>query len=250
MLNGKKIVVIGGLGLIGRTFVRDLQEKGARILVGDMNKEAFKSLGFSATDVKFCKMDITSKESILNGIKSAENALGRVDAMVNCSYPRNDNYGRHFFDVDYDDFCENINSNIGGYFLASQNFAAYFIKNGILGNIVNISSIYGVVAPKFEIYENTPMTLPVEYAATKSALVHLTRYMAKYFKGKVRVNCICPGGIKDSQPQEFLNRYNSECLGKGMLDAEDLSGALTFLLSDSSKFINGQSIIVDDGFTL
>jgi len=126
----------------------------------------------------------------------------------------------------------------------------YFQKQGY-GNIINISSIYGVISPKFEIYNNTGMTTPVEYAAIKSGMLHLTKYMAKYFKGKnIRVNAISPGGILDGQPEEFLKKYNKQCLTKGMLDKNDLNGALVFLLSDMSKFVNGQNLIVDDGFVL
>jgi NAD(P)-dependent dehydrogenase (short-subunit alcohol dehydrogenase family) len=155
-----------------------------------------------------------------------------------------------FFDVTFEDFNENINLNLGGYFLTSQQFALYFKKQGY-GNIINISSIYGVVPPKFEIYEETDMTVPVEYAAIKSALIHLTKYMAKYLKGtNIRVNCLSPGGIFDNQNEKFLSKYNDKCLNKGMLDANDLTGTLLFLISDQSKYINGQNLIVDDGFTL
>jgi NAD(P)-dependent dehydrogenase (short-subunit alcohol dehydrogenase family) len=95
------------------------------------------------------------------------------------------------------------------------------------------------------------MTTPVEYAAIKSGMLHLTKYMAKYFKGKnIRVNAISPGGILDGQPREFLSEYNQKCLTKGMLDGCDLSGTLVFLLSDMSMYINGQNIVVDDGFSL
>jgi NAD(P)-dependent dehydrogenase (short-subunit alcohol dehydrogenase family) len=126
----------------------------------------------------------------------------------------------------------------------------YFQKQGY-GNIINISSIYGAMAPKFEIYDNTEMTMPVEYAAIKSGMLHLTKYMAKYFKGKnIRVNAISPGGILNNQPSEFLSKYNQNCSTKGMLDAKDLNGTLIFLLSDMSNYINGQNIVVDDGFTL
>jgi NAD(P)-dependent dehydrogenase (short-subunit alcohol dehydrogenase family) len=126
----------------------------------------------------------------------------------------------------------------------------YFQKQGY-GNIINISSIYGVIAPKFEIYDNTEMTTPVEYAAIKSGMLHLTKYMAKYFKGKnIRVNAISPGGILDGQPREFLSEYKRQCSTKGMLDPKDLNGVLIFLLSDMSSYINGQNIVVDDGFCL
>jgi enoyl-[acyl-carrier-protein] reductase (NADH) len=114
-----------------------------------------------------------------------------------------------------------------------------------------MSSIYGVVTPRFEIYNDTTMTTPVEYVAIKSGLIHLTKYMAKYFEGKkIRVNSISLGGLKDGQPEDFLKAYNSFCLNKGMLNSKDISGTLLYLLSDLSEYVNGQNIIVDDGFSL
>jgi short-chain dehydrogenase/reductase SDR len=183
-------------------------------------------------------------------IKYLYNKYKRIDALVNNAYPRNKHYGRHFFDVEYGDFIENLGLNLGGYFLASQQFAGYFKKQGY-GNIINICSIYGVVAPRFEIYKDTHMTTPVEYAAIKSGLIHLTKYIAKYFQGmNIRVNALSPGGIFDNQPESFLEKYKEKCLNKGMLDNSDLKGTLVYLLSDMSKYVNGQNIIVDDGFSL
>jgi NAD(P)-dependent dehydrogenase (short-subunit alcohol dehydrogenase family) len=107
------------------------------------------------------------------------------------------------------------------------------------------------IAPRFEIYENTKMTTPVEYAVIKSGVLHLTKYLAKYLKNKnIRVNAISPGGILDAQPNGFIERYNNMALSKGMLEPNDIAGALTFLLSDKSQYINGQNIIVDDGVCL
>jgi NAD(P)-dependent dehydrogenase (short-subunit alcohol dehydrogenase family) len=145
---------------------------------------------------------------------------------------------------------ENLGMNLGGCIIPSQLFSLYFQKQGH-GNIINISSIYGVIAPKFEIYDDTEMTMPVEYAAIKSGMLHLTKYMAKYFKGmNIRVNAISPGGIIDHQPKEFLENYKEKCLIKGMLNQSDLNGTLIYLLSDMSKYVNGQNIVVDDGFIL
>ena len=93
--------------------------------------------------------------------------------------------------------------------------------------------------------------MPVEYSAIKSGVLHLTRYFAQYLKGtQIRVNAISPGGIKDGQPESFLRAYASFCATKGMLDPSDLTGSLTFLLSDMSQYITGQNIVVDDGFSL
>lgn len=249
-LKDKVIVVTGGAGLLGSTLVKKISLEDGIPIIADTNIENGTRLAKSVRTAEFFNLDITSKNSAEKLIIFLQDKFGRIDALVNNAYPRNKNYGRHFFDVEYNDFCDNLNLNLGGYFLMSQCFSNYFLKQGN-GNIINIASIYGVAPPRFEIYEGTQMTTPVEYAAIKSSLIHLTKYMAKLFKGKnIRVNSVSPGGILDNQPEEFLEKYYANCLNKGMLDKEDLTGVVKFLLSDESKYINGQNIIVDDGFTL
>jgi NAD(P)-dependent dehydrogenase (short-subunit alcohol dehydrogenase family) len=256
MIKDHVVVITGGAGLIGKEFVKAVVANNGIAIIADINtqignrvkEELSHELESNAID--FVALDITSKESLNATIEYLHDKYGKIDALVNNAYPRNKNYGKHFFEVEYTDFCENLNLNLGGYFLASQQFALYFQKQGF-GNIINISSIYGVIAPKFEVYDNTPMSMPVEYAAIKSALLMLTQYMAKYFKGmNIRVNAISPGGIFDHQPEPFLESYKKQCLNKGMLDKSDLQGTLIYLLSDMSRYVNGQNIIVDDGFTL
>jgi len=256
VLKNRVVVITGGAGLIGSEFVKAVVEHNGVAIIADINEEiglkvkAELSKELQSDSIDFVQLDITSKESLQKCIGYVNDKYERIDALVNNAYPRNKNYARHFFDVEYEDFVENIGLNLGGYFTTSQQFAKYFQKQGY-GNIVNISSIYGVVAPKFEVYDGTAMTMPVEYAAIKSGLIHLTKYMAKYFKGmNIRVNTLSPGGIFDNQNEIFLEKYKEECLNKGMLDKSDLRGTLVYLLSDMSKFVNGQNIIVDDGFTL
>ncbi|MCT7626111.1 oxidoreductase [Aliarcobacter butzleri] len=256
MLKNKIVVITGGAGLIGKEFVKAVVENGGIAIIADINEDLGKkakediSNELNSKNIDFIKLDITSKNSLNESIQYLDKKYQRIDALVNNAYPRNKNYGKHFFDVEYSDFVENTGLNLGGYFTASQQFALYFQKQGY-GNIVNISSIYGVVAPRFEIYEGTKMTTPVEYAAIKSGLIHLTKYMAKYFKRmNIRVNTLSPGGIFDSQPEPFLVKYKEQCLNKGMLDKSDMKGTLVYLLSDMSKYVNGQNIVVDDGFSL
>lgn len=256
MLSKKVVVITGGAGLIGKEFVKAVIENDGIAIIADINKEIglevkeTLSKELNTINIDFVQLDITSKDSLIECINYLDTTYGKIDALVNNAYPRNKNYGKHFFDVEYNDFVENLGLNLGGYFTSSQQFAKYFKKQGS-GNIINISSIYGVVAPKFEVYDNTTMTMPVEYAAIKAGLIHLTKYMAKYFKGmNIKVNTLSPGGIYDSQPEDFLNKYKDECLNKGMLDKSDLKGSLVYLLSDMSKYVNGQNIIVDDGFSL
>jgi len=256
MLDNKVIVVTGGAGLIGTAFIKAIIEANGIAIMADINetlgqdvKERL-STELNTQNIDFIKLDITSKDSLSQCIYTLNEKYGKIDALVNNAYPRNKNYARHFYDVEYDDFVENLGLNLGGYFTTSQQFAKYF-ETQSYGNIINISSIYGVIPPKFNVYEDTTMTMPVEYAAIKSGLIHLTKYMSKYFKGKnIRVNTLSPGGILDAQPEKFLQAYKEECLSKGMLDKEDLQGTLVYLLSDMSKYVNGQNIIVDDGFSL
>jgi len=246
MLKNKVIIIIGANGLLGKEFVKSCLENHAKVVASDIVED----LGFRIEDLDYKKCDITSKNSILDLINFSKEKFGKIDAVVNTAYPRNKNYGKKFEEVKYKDFCENVNLHLGGYFLVSQQFAEFFKVQGY-GNIINIASIYGVIPPKFEIYENTDMTMPVEYNVIKHGIISMSKYIAKYYKRyNIRVNCISPGGILNNQPKEFLDKYNQYALNKGMLDKEDISGTLLFLLSDLSKYVNGQNIIVDDGWSL
>ena len=256
MLKDRVVVITGGAGLIGQEFVKAVVEQRGIVIITDINEDLglkIKSnllVKYPDSTIDFVKLDITSRESLISCINYIHSKYGKIDALVNNAYPRNKNYGRHFFDVEYVDFNENIGLHLGGCFITSQQFSKYF-KNQGYGNILNISSIYGIIAPKFSIYDNTDMTMPVEYAVIKSGLVHLTKYMSKYFKGmNIRVNSLSPGGIFDNQPESFLKLYKNECLNKGMLDKSDLKGTLIYLLSDMSNYVNGQNITVDDGFSV
>ena len=252
LVKDKIVVVTGGAGLLGKTFCQEIANNGGVAVVAEYDIAIAQKLCTSLQNDNIvpAQINITDKDSIIALINNISQKYGKIDALVNSAYPRNKNYGKHFFEVTYDDFCENIGMNLGGYFLTSQFFAKYFYEQGY-GNIINLASIYGVIAPRFEIYDNTPMTMPVEYAAIKSGLIHLSKYMAKYFKGKnIRVNTISLGGIEDKQPEAFLKAYKEFCLNKGMLNPNDIAGTLIYLLSDLSKLVNGQNIVVDDGFTL
>ena len=254
-LLGKVIVVTGGAGTIGRSICRGIADNGGIVVVADIDLPRADYLArqlcedFSGRgDAEL--LDITNKDSICRLLSSLLNKYGHVDAVVNNAYPRNRSYGRKLENVSYEDFCENVNVHLGGYFLVAQQFCRLFGEQGH-GNVINMASIYGAIAPRFSVYDGTPMTMPVEYAAIKSAVIHLTRYFAQYYKGSgIRVNCLSPGGIFADQPAGFLDAYNGQCATKGMLAPEDLLGALLFLLSDESKYMTGQNLIVDDGFSL
>jgi NAD(P)-dependent dehydrogenase (short-subunit alcohol dehydrogenase family) len=256
MLQDKVIVITGGAGLLGSSFCRAVLENGARCMVADLDEDRGARLAaalggtFDAKRTAFCRVDINDAASVDAMLDAAKRRFGRIDALVNNAYARNRNYGRKFEDVTREDFCDNVSLHLGGYFLASQKFIARFRAQGH-GNIVNMASVYGFLAPRFGIYRGTAMTMPVEYAVIKAGVLQLTKYLARYLAGEnIRVNAISPGGIEDGQPDTFRKAYRAFCLDKGMLDAGDVNGALLFLLSDMSRFVNGQNLVVDDGFSL
>ena len=95
------------------------------------------------------------------------------------------------------------------------------------------------------------MNSPVEYTALKFGIVGIVKYFAKlYGKFNINVNCISPGGILNKQPKIFIKNYKDDCLVKGMLDPDDLNSALEFLMNENSKMVNGQNLIIDDGWSL
>lgn len=252
-LANKKILIAGAGGLLGSQLVVSILEQGAKVIAADLDLEKTKTnlerLGVKLDDasLELHKLDISNEQAV----KELFTSDIKIDGAVNCTYPRNKSYGNHFFDVTLESFNENISLHLGSSFLFTQQCAAYFNKHKAPLSIVNISSIYGVVAPDFTIYENTPMTMPVEYAAIKSGLLHLNKYAVKYVSNSdFRINSVSPGGIFDNQPEAFLEAYKKKTHGAGMLDVTAMVGSIIYLLSEQSKYVTGQNIIVDDGFCL
>ena len=252
-LESKTFIISGCCGYLGQKIVDEYLKQGSNIIAIDNNEdkisdqiEEYKSMNFYG-----CRGDITDRSTLDIIFENAVDKYGKIDGAINLAYPRNDNYRKDFLDVSFADFSENTALHLGGYFVFMQKCVQYSIEKNQRFSLINFSSIYGNIAPKFEIYKNTDMTMPVEYAAVKSGLQHLTKYITKYtFGTKFRANCISPGGIYNEQNENFLDAYNSNCRSKGMLDIEDIIGTTLFLSSDLSNYICGQNIIVDDGFSV
>jgi NAD(P)-dependent dehydrogenase (short-subunit alcohol dehydrogenase family) len=255
LLQGKTVLVVGAAGRIGRVIVDAVLAAGGRAVALDTDAVGLKALtdAHSPDTLSCATLDMADRASIDRALADTHDRFGSVDGAVNTAYPRNTRYGRHFFDVEYADFCENTSLHMGGYFLFMQACSRYALESQQPFSLVNLSSIYGSVAPRFDVYAGTEMTMPVEYAAIKAGLEHMTRYVNAYMKGRgaaFRANCVSPGGILAGQDEQFLARYGEQCLSKGMLDAQDVTGAIVFLLSDAARHVVGQNIIVDDGFSI
>ena len=136
-----------------------------------------------------------------------------------------------------------------GLFALCKAFVPIMVNQG-KGNIINISSIYGVVANDPGLYEGTNMKPPPDYTFVKGGMINFTRYLATYYGRKgIRANCICPGGYFNNQADPFLSRYEQRVPLGRMLNNDDLKGAVVFLASDASRYVTGATLMVDGGWT-
>jgi len=252
MLDKLIVFISGGAGRIGSAFSRAVVENGGKVLIGDINSELGNQLVSELGDENsmFLEGNLTEPNTVNQMIENGLCKFGNIDAAVHCAYPVSTQWGTRFEDLKSKNLEKDLFNQLGSAILFSQQMIRYFRKQGH-GNLVHVSSIQGIAVPKFEHYENTDMVSPIEYSAIKAGIISITRYLAKYCKNQnIRVNCISPGGILDQQPDSFLKKYRASCQSKGMLDAEDVTGSLLFLLSNQSIYVNGQNIIVDDGWSL
>ncbi len=252
MLSGQVIAVTGAAGRIGGALARSVVAERGQIVLVDVDELRLKKLSddLGAENVLYLHVDANMPEGTDRIIEEAVSRFGSLDAAVHSAYPRSAAWGTPFEELKPEYLSEDLSHQLGGAILFSQRILRHFKLQGH-GNLIYVSSIQGVAAPKFEHYVGTNMTSPIEYTAIKAGLIAITRYLAKYYKGNnIRVNCISPGGLLDNQPKSFLKKYRESCNDKGMLDAEDVVGAILFLLSENSRYITGQNVVIDDGWML
>ena len=252
MLENNIVAITGGAGLIGSSFARSIIDKGGKVIIGDVSKKRGLKIqsDLGVNNSIFLKVNTSDVDSIDNFLEAGKNHFGKINSIIHCAYPRSEQWGTKFEELESDFLKEDLFNQLGGAILFSQRVISFFRDQGY-GNLIHVSSIQGVYPPKFNHYKGTSMVSPIEYSAIKAGIISITRYLAKYCKGQnIRVNCISPGGILDNQPEIFLDKYNSTCLSKGMMDSQDLNGTIIYLLSSMSEYVNGQNIIIDDGWSL
>ena len=253
MTNNKKVILItGGAGEIGAALARDLASQKHKIILGDIDIDKLKKLkkNLNTKNVEIFKSDLTKEKKIDHFINFASKKFKKIDVAVHCSYPKSKKWGTKFENLNEKNLKEDLTNQLAGTIIFCQRIIKYFhrVKKG---NLILISSIQGIQSPKFEHYKNLNMTSPIEYSVIKSGIISITRYLSKYYKKRnLRINCVSPGGIKDNQPKIFMKRYKESCNSKGLLDGDDVSKLIMFLISDDSKYIYGQNFIMDDGWSL
>lgn len=254
-LSGKTVLITGAAGRIGSATARLALTSGADVILCDIEGERLGNLGqdlkaIYGKKINSIEADVTSEDGIDYLLVRARECAGAVTSAVHSAYPTSAGWGARFERLKAEHLHQDLAMQLGSAILFSQKILGFFQRQGG-GDLVHISSIQGIRAPKFDHYQDTNMTSPVEYAAIKAGIISITRWLAKYYANKeIRVNCVSPGGIIDDQPSVFLERYRLSCTNIGMLSSDQVAAAIIFLLSPQSAPINGQNIVVDDGWSL
>lgn len=245
-LSNKIVIVTGANGLIGKEIVHELEEHAATIIAADI---AFETEVIDENKSTF-KLDLSDNTSIDSLVEFAMENYGHIDGLINAAYPRTKDWGKYKFeDTPFTHWKKNVELQLNSVFYLDQQVLKV-MEAQKFGSIVNFGSIYGIVGNDFTIYEDYGGTSPAEYCAVKGGIINFTRYLASYFgKYNVRVNCVCPGGIWDNQREEFVRNYNHRCPMKRMGNPDDIAPLCLFLISDGAKYITGQIIASDGGWT-
>ncbi len=268
-VENKICIVTGGLGQIGKNFVEELWNRGARVAVWGrtINDERItKTLGEKALhdpNLRFYCVDINKKDTLETALDDMEQIWKDApDVLVNNagidtqpSAPPE--VSGPFENFPEEIFREVVDVNLVGTFLACQAVGARMIRADKGGSIINVGSIYGMLSPIQDIYAykkeltGVPFIKPVAYSAAKSGIYNLTRYLATYWgKKNIRVNTLTPAGVwRDTQDETFQANFCARMPMGRMSRENEYNGALIFLASQASSFMTGSNLVIDGGWT-
>ena len=266
-LDGKIIVITGAIGLLGRKHAEAVACYGGTPILLDLSQQAVDDFSnelnekYKVGSIGFA-IDITNENSIENNVGQLIKKFGKIDGLVNnaANNPKVEdsekvNFSRlENFPIDI--WSDDIAVGLTGAFLCAKHYGFAISENPNGGSIVNISSDLGLIAPDQRLYvkdgvdESLQNVKPVTYSVVKTGLIGLTRYLATYWADKnVRCNAMCPGGVENGQPEEFLKEVNARIPMGRMANADEYQGTLLWMLSDASSYLNGAVIPVEGGRT-
>lgn len=260
-LEDKVVVITGATGILGSLYSQRVAQAGAQVVIADIHEEKCSELAArinseTAGSAVAIPVDLSNEQSVISWSKRIIHTLGTVDVLVNNAAVKSPHFFAPLDEFPLDDWNQVMAVNVTGIFLASRQIGAFMAQKG-KGSIINISSIYGLVGPDQRIYEGSwyeelggAINTPLIYSATKGAIIAMTRYMATYWgRQGVRTNTLTPGGVSSGQNSIFSEKYSERVPMGRMACAEEMIGALLFLASDASSYVNGQNLIIDGGLT-
>jgi NAD(P)-dependent dehydrogenase (short-subunit alcohol dehydrogenase family) len=258
-LHGKVALVTGGAGILGRGFVKGLAQAGAQVAIVDMQADAVDALAreIGAQAAGFV-CDVASPESVEQCVADVLARFGGIDILHNNAATKTADVRRFFTpfeDYPLDVWREVMSVNIDGMFLMAKTVGRDMVRRGKGGSVIQTASIYGLVGPDPRIYEGSDylggaINTPAVYAASKAAVVGLTKWLATHWgPAGIRVNCLVPGGVSSGQNSVFSDKYAQRVPLGRMARADEMVPALLYLASDASSYVTGHVLAVDGGWT-
>jgi 2-deoxy-D-gluconate 3-dehydrogenase len=263
-LTDRVAVVTGGAGLLGKQFCRTLAAAGAAVTVVDIDVDTCEQVAVELSAQGYQALaaptDIIDPDQVVRMVADTLERFGRLDILVNSAAldPKFDpdkisEQGANAFeDYPLEAWRQALDVNLTGMYLCSQAAVKPMLTQD-KGVIINLCSMYGLVAPDQRLYQREgqpPQFKPVTYTVTKAGVLGFTKYLAAYYAGKnIRVNALTPGGVFNNHDDEFVERYSARSLMGRMAEQDEMNGAILFLASDASSYMTGANLVVDGGWT-
>lgn len=266
-LDGKIIIVTGGIGLLGKRYSEAIAAFGGTPIILDLLENEIKDFteelnnAYNVNSTGYV-VDITDENEIKKNVVEVIKTYGRIDGLINnaANNPKiedtaGDNFSR-LENFSLDNWNTDIDVGLKGSFLCSKYYGHEISKNPEGGSIINISSDLGLIAPDQTLYfedglpEEKQKVKPITYSIVKTGIIGLTRYLATYWATEnVRCNAICPGGVENNQPIDFLEKVSKKIPMGRLAKIDEYQGTIVWMLSDSSSYLNGAIIPIDGGRT-
>lgn len=253
-LTGKTALITGGYGYLGKAATESLAHHGAVVYVLGRSAEKFKAAFNEHPQVndriRFCECDVSDTGSIKSAFQHVSEEQNGFDILINNAFYLSGNDPLNMTDEEWQ---TGIDGTLNSVFRCIREAIPVLMESGA-PRIINVSSMYGVVAPDFDIYQDFPeSTNPPHYGAAKAGIVQLSKYYASLLgKDGITVNTVTPGPFPSESVQQktkFIDNLSKKTSLGRIGKPEDLAGAFVYLASDAAAYVTGQNIVVDGGWT-
>lgn len=264
-LSGKIVIITGGGGMLGYQHAAAIASFGGNPVLLDINAQGLEQ-NQKRLEIEFGKAvltleaDITDEQSLQAAKANVLQSHHKIDVLINnaarnpkvedgatTNFSRLENFPSEQWHLDLD-------VGLGGAFNCAKVFGSHMANAGQGGVIVNIASDLGVIAPDQRLYkvagreDHLQPVKPVTYSVVKHGLIGLTKYLATYWcEQGIRCNALSPGGVYAGQNEVFVKNLSKLIPMGRMAEADEYRGAIVFLCSSASSYLNGTNLIIDGG---